>query len=82
MQTDRKTVIEKMRSVLGEIIIEGVTTNTDFMYDIARMRSLLKVMSVQISYQRSIHRYVKNSCSLCTVRVRGNEDLYADKRLV
>ena len=48
----------------------------------ARMRSLLKVMSVQISYQRSIHRYVKNSCSLCTVRVRGNEDLYADKRLV
>ena len=51
---DRKTVIEKMRSVLHEIIIEGVATNTDLCMIYARMRSLLKVMSVQISYQRSI----------------------------
>ena len=33
---DRNTVIDKMRSALGEIIIEGVTTNTDFMYDICQ----------------------------------------------
>ena len=79
---DRKTVIEKMRSVLGEIIIEGVTTNTDFMYDICQNEKFIKGDVSTISYQRSIHRYVKNSCSLCTVRVRGNEDLYADKRLV
>jgi len=39
---DRKTVIEKMRSVLGEIIIEGVTTNTDFMYDICQNEKFIK----------------------------------------
>lgn len=33
---DRNTCIDKMRSALGEIIIEGVDTNTDFMYDICQ----------------------------------------------
>ena len=56
---DRKTVIEKMRSVLGEIIIEVSQQIQILCMIYARMRSLLKVMSVQISYQRSIHRYVK-----------------------
>lgn len=35
-------MIEKMRSVLGEIIIEGVTTNTDFMYDICQNEKFIK----------------------------------------
>lgn len=39
---DRSTCIDKMRSALGEIIIEGVTTNTDFMYDICQNESFIK----------------------------------------
>ena len=31
---DRKETIDKMRSALGELIIDGVTTNVDFQYDI------------------------------------------------
>lgn len=31
---DRASALKKMRSVLGEVVIEGVTTNIDFMYDI------------------------------------------------
>lgn len=31
---DRTSALKKMRSVLGEVVIEGVTTNIDFMYDI------------------------------------------------
>ena len=32
--TDREQVINKLKSVLGEIIIEGIDTNLDFQYDI------------------------------------------------
>lgn len=32
--SDRKEAIQKMRSVLGEIIVDGVTTNLDFQYEI------------------------------------------------
>ena len=31
---DRATAIAKMRSALGELIIEGIDTNLDFQYDI------------------------------------------------
>lgn len=31
---DRASAIAKMRSALGELIIEGVTTNLDFLYDL------------------------------------------------
>ncbi|MGN0485123.1 MAG: acetyl-CoA carboxylase biotin carboxylase subunit [Lachnospiraceae bacterium] len=31
---DRERAIEKMRSALGEVVIEGVVTNIDFQYDI------------------------------------------------
>ena len=31
---DRKEAIDKMKSALGELIIEGTKTNTDFLYDI------------------------------------------------
>lgn len=31
---DRETAIAKMRSALGELIIEGIETNLDFLYDI------------------------------------------------
>ena len=31
---DRQTAIDKLRSVLGEVVIEGVTTNLDFQYEI------------------------------------------------
>lgn len=79
---DRKTVIEKMRSVLGEIIIEGVTTNTDFMYDICQNEKFIKGDVSTDFIPEEYPQVCKNSCSLCTVRVRGNEDLYADKRLV
>ena len=32
--TDRKSAIAKMRSALGELVIEGIPTNLDFQYDI------------------------------------------------
>lgn len=32
--SDRKAAISKLRSILGEVVIEGVTTNLDFQYDI------------------------------------------------
>lgn len=31
---DRETAIMKLRSILGEVVIEGLTTNLDFQYDI------------------------------------------------
>ncbi len=31
---DRSSAINKLRSVLGEVVIEGVTTNLDFQYDL------------------------------------------------
>lgn len=31
---DRESAVKKLRSVLGEVVIEGVTTNLDFQYDI------------------------------------------------
>ncbi len=31
---DRESAIMKLRSVLGEVVIEGLTTNLDFLYDI------------------------------------------------
>ena len=33
---DRESALKKMRSTLGEVIIEGVTTNLDFQYDILK----------------------------------------------
>ena len=38
---DRQTCIDKMRSALGEIIIDGVITNTDFMYDICQNKRFI-----------------------------------------
>ena len=31
---DRASAIAKMRSALGELVIEGINTNLDFQYDI------------------------------------------------
>ena len=31
---DRASAIAKMRSALGELVIEGITTNLDFQYEI------------------------------------------------
>ena len=31
---DRQTAIDKMRSALGEVNIDGITTNLDYQYDI------------------------------------------------
>ena len=39
---DRKSAINKLRSVLGEIIIEGVTTNLDFQYDILNNNNFIE----------------------------------------
>lgn len=39
---DRNTCIDKMRSALGEIIIDGIITNTDFMYDICQNEKFIK----------------------------------------
>ena len=33
---DRESALKKMRSTLGEVIIEGVTTNLDFQYEILK----------------------------------------------
>lgn len=34
---DRESALKKMRSTLGEVIIEGVTTNLDFQYEILKL---------------------------------------------
>ncbi len=39
---DRNTCIDKMQSALGEIIVDGVITNTDFMYDICQNERFIK----------------------------------------
>ena len=39
---DRKSAINKLRSILGEIIIEGVTTNLDFQYDILNNNNFIE----------------------------------------
>ena len=31
---DRESAIAKMRSALGELVVEGITTNLDFQYDL------------------------------------------------
>ena len=38
---DRESAIAKMRSTLGEVIIEGVQTNLDFQYDILNQKDFL-----------------------------------------
>lgn len=35
---DRESALKKMRSTLGEVIIEGVTTNLDFQYEILKKK--------------------------------------------
>lgn len=37
---DRKSAIAKMRSTLGEVIIEGLSTNLDFQYDILNQEGI------------------------------------------
>ncbi|MGN0327560.1 MAG: acetyl-CoA carboxylase biotin carboxylase subunit [Lachnospira sp.] len=39
---DRASAIAKMRSVLGEIVIEGVTTNLDFQYEICNNEKFIQ----------------------------------------
>ena len=39
---DRASAIARMRSTLGEVIIEGVTTNLDFQYDILNQKDFLE----------------------------------------
>ena len=36
---DRKEAIAKMRSALGELVIEGIDTNIDFEYDIINSKA-------------------------------------------
>ena len=39
---DRESAISKMRSTLGEVVIEGVQTNLDFQYDILNQKDFLE----------------------------------------
>ncbi len=39
---DRQEAIEKMRSALGELIIEGIETNVDFQYEIVNHPAFLE----------------------------------------
>ena len=39
---DRQTAVNKMRSALGETIIDGVTTNLDYMYGICGNDKFIK----------------------------------------
>ena len=39
---NREAAIKKMRSVLGEVVIEGLTTNLDFQYDILNNERFVK----------------------------------------
>ena len=38
---DRASAIQKMRSVLGELIVEGIETNIDFQYEILNNEDFL-----------------------------------------
>ena len=39
---DRASAIAKMRSTLGEVVIEGVQTNLDFQYDILNQKDFVE----------------------------------------
>ena len=39
---DRASAIAKMRSTLGEVVIEGVQTNLDFQYDILNQKDFIE----------------------------------------
>ena len=39
---DRKSAIAKMRSALGELVIEGIETNLDFQYEILNHEAFQK----------------------------------------
>ena len=39
---NRALAINKMKSVLGEIIVEGVTTNRDFQYEICNNKKFIE----------------------------------------
>ena len=38
---DRKEAIEKMKSALGELVIEGTKTNTDFLYEVIEQKEFV-----------------------------------------
>ena len=41
---DRASAIAKMRSALGEVIIEGIETNIDFQYEILENEAFRRVI--------------------------------------
>ena len=49
----RKEAIAKMHSALGEVIIEGITTNIDFLYDIME-REDYQEGDINISYLENV----------------------------
>ena len=38
----RQEAIDKMRSILGEVVLEGLTTNLDFQYSILENENFIK----------------------------------------
>ena len=50
---DRKEAIAKMKSALGEFIIEGIDTNIDFLFDIPILKILKRVMWILL-YRKAL----------------------------
>ena len=48
---DRPSAIAKMRSALGELVIEGINTNLDFQYDIINNKDLKKETWIRILFR-------------------------------
>lgn len=53
-----------MRSTLGEVIIEGVTTNLDFQYEILKIRNLKAVRFIQILLRKILKKPLKTGLIL------------------
>lgn len=61
---DRESALKKMRSTLGEVIIEGVTTNLDFQYEILKIRNLKAVRFIQILLRKILKKPLKTGLIL------------------
>ena len=61
---DRESALKKMRSTLGEVIIEGVTTNLDFQYEILKKRNLKAVRFIQILLRKILKKPLKTGLIL------------------
>lgn len=58
---DRKEAIEKMRSALGEVVIDGIKTNLDMQYEIINSNEFAKGNALETTDVWRIE--AKNHCN-------------------